>query len=131
MRKTRTIAGLIAIVFAISMWAGCASLVKNSAATLSASNSLYHIAMETVVALQNEGVLTLDDRVKINDLARKYKNAHNLAVDALLIYAATKDAADEEKLQVALAQAIASWADLAALINSFEPGALPSEIGGV
>jgi hypothetical protein len=127
--KKRYSYGLCAILLVI-MLAGCAHLVQNSAATLSASKNFYDLAMTTTADLQKAGVIDQAKRDQINGVATIYMKAHNVAVDALITYNATNLAVDKDKLSTAILKAIAAWADVAGLVNAIKPGALPTKLGG-
>jgi hypothetical protein len=117
--------GFLAVVL-IAVLMNCASFVKTSYVTLNESKDLYTLAMTTVANLQTQGVISVDQRAKINQIAKIYKESHNMAVDALTVYKQTNSAADKDKVIVAIATAASKWQQVASLINAIKPGLVPA-----
>lgn len=125
----------IPLILILVLASGCATLfkdpVKTSYVTLNMSNDFYMTAMSIAVDLQDQGLITDTQRGEINRIANIYYDVHNLAVDALEIYAKTDKAEDKEKLLTALALVAEKWANLAAFINEFiedEADKLPTKM---
>jgi len=106
----------------------CASFINTSYVTLNESKDFYTIAMSSAASLQTQGLITLAQRDEINKVAKIYKEAHNLAVDALSAYKTTSLAADKDKVIIAIAQAASRWEAVAALINAIKPGLVPATL---
>jgi hypothetical protein len=121
MRKAMRVA--IPLILILALVSGCATLfdnpVKTSFVTLNTSHDFYMTAMSIVVDLQGQGLITQAQRDEINRIANIYYDTHNLAGDALEVYAKTDAAEDKEKLLTALALVAQKWANLAAFINEF------------
>ena len=131
LKRRRSLAATGAvIVLAIVLAASCASLVKNSAATLTASQDLYDIAMKVVRELQDEGIIDQEMRLEINKVANIYFDAHNVALDALIMYNAVETSENKDALKAAMEKASQAWDDVQSLINSIRPGTVPVELGG-
>lgn len=102
--------------------------MKAAYVTLSTSQDFYMKGMQDVADLQSQGIISAEQRVKINDVARIFKNAHNVAVDALATWYKTGQPSDKAKFEIVFAEAAAKWGDLALLINSFKPGTVPGTL---
>lgn len=118
---------LLATVLLVSMIA-CISFVKTSYVTLNESKDLYYTAMGIVADFQSKGLIDQAKRDQINKVAKIYKEAHNLAVDALAVYKKTSDAGDKQKLIVAIAEATSQWTQVATLINAIKPGSIQATL---
>jgi hypothetical protein len=105
---------------------GCGSFLKTTYVPLNESKDLYDLAMTAVANLQKQGSIDQVKRDEINKVAKIYKEAHNLAVDALATYKITKLAADKDKVIVAISTAASKWVSVAALINAIKPGSVPT-----
>lgn len=105
----------------------CATVSFQKAAfvTLSESKDLYELSMTVVADFQKQGIINQVKRDQINKAAKIYKEAHNVAVDALAVYKKTSAAVDKDKLIVALSTAASKWQSVAALINAIKPGSVP------
>ncbi len=122
--KRKVLVGLLAMVMMVGLLS-CASFIKNSYVTLNSSKDFYYTAMGIVAELQAQKLIDQAKRDQINKIAKIYKEAHNTAVDALEVYRITSLASDKEKVTVAIANAVAKWAQVAALINAIKPNAVP------
>ena len=125
--KRKVLIGLLAMVMMVGLLS-CATFVKNSYVTLNSSKDFYYIAMGMVAELQAQKLIDQSKRDQINKIAKVYKEAHNTAVDALEVYKKTSLASDKEKVTVAIGNAVAKWAQVAALINAIKPNAVPSAL---
>lgn len=125
--KRKVLIGLLAMVMMVGLLS-CATFVKNSYVTLNSSKDFYYTAMGIVAELQTQGIINQVKRDQINKIAKVYKEAHNTAVDALEVYEKTSLASDKEKVTVAIGNAVAKWAQVAALINAIKPNAVPSAL---
>jgi hypothetical protein len=121
--KRKVFRGLLAMVLLMSLIA-CASFVKTSYVTLNESKDLYYTAMGITADFQAKGIINQAKRDEINKVAKIFKEAHNLAVDALATYQKTSLVADKDKLTTAIAEAISKWAQVAALINAIKAGSI-------
>jgi len=122
----RTLKRVLPVLFILILLVGCASFTKTSYVTLNESKDLYYMAMDSVANLQAQKLITAQQRENINKYAKIYKEAHNTAVTALSVYKQTGLAADKDKVITAIAQAAASWAQVAKLINAIRPGTVPA-----
>lgn len=122
--KRKVLIGLLAMVMMVGLLS-CATFVKNSYVTLNSSKDFYYTAMGIVAELQAQKLIDQAKRDQINKIAKIYKEAHNTAVDALEVYEKTSLASDKEKVTVAIGNAVAKWAQVAALINAIKPNAVP------
>lgn len=129
-RRGSLAAAAATMLLVVVLAASCASLVKNSAATLSASADLYNIAMTVVRELQDEGIISDEQRLEINKVANIYFDAHNVALDALIAYNAAKNAEKKDALKAAMDKVNESWDDVQSLINSIRPNSVPASLGG-
>lgn len=77
---------------------------------------------------QSKGIIDQAKRNEINKVAKIFKEAHNLAVDALATYQKTSLAADKDKLTIAIADAISKWTQVAALINAIKAGSIQATL---
>ena len=116
------------LVIALLVCVSCATFVKNSYVTLNESKDLYYTAMGVAADFQAKGIIDQGKRDEINKAAKIFKEAHNLAVDALNVYNKTSLATDRDKFSVALAGAIASWTQVANLINAIKPNTIQSSL---
>lgn len=127
MIRRRTLPVLLSIMLLVSMIA-CASFVKTSYVTLNESKDLYYTAMGIVADFQSKGLIDQVKRDQINKVAKIYKEAHNTAVDALVVYQKTSLAGDKQKLITAIAEATSKWTQVATLINAIKPGSIQATI---
>jgi GTP cyclohydrolase III len=125
MRKFRISVVIFLVLFVL---AACANIISNSYKTLSISKTFYDSAMKATADLQNQGLITAEKRAEINKIAKVYKDAHNVAVDALEVYAKTNSVSDKDKLVTALSSAASKWAGVAKLINTIKPGIVPASL---
>lgn len=125
--KRKVFIGLLAMVLLISL-ISCASFIKNSYVTLNESKDLYYTAMGMTADFQAKGIINQAKRDEINKVAKIFKEAHNLAVDALATYQKTSLAADKDKLTILIADAVSKWAQVAALINAIKAGSIRSTL---
>lgn len=125
--KRKVLIGLLAMVMMVGLLS-CATFVKNSYVTFNSSKDFYYTAMGIVAELQDQKLIDQAKRDQINKIAKIYKEAHNTAVDALEVYKKTSLASDKEKVTIAIANAVAKWAQVAALINAIKPNAVPSAL---
>lgn len=109
--------------------AACAGLIKNTYVALSISKVSYDKAMISVTDFQKQGLVTTQQREEINKVAKIFKEAHNVLVDALEVYARTGLAVDKEKVITAMSLATSKWAQVAKLINAIKPGTVNSTFG--
>ena len=122
---------ILVSLFVMVLLAGllsCASFIKNSYITLNESRDLYYTAMGVASDFQAKGVIDQAKRDEINKAAKIYKEAHNLAVDALAVYKRTSLAVDKEKFSTALSVVFTKWAQVAALINAIRANTIQSTI---
>lgn len=126
MKRTKFLP-VLAILMLVAL-ASCASLIKTSYVALNSSKDFYDISMKSVADLQAQGLIDQTKRAQINVLAKAYKEAHNLAVDALATYAATNSVADKDKLLTAMTEASKRWAQVAVLINAIRPNTVPQNL---
>ena len=119
------------IMLAITLLAvvGCAGLIKNSYTSLAVSKTTYYTAMGAVADFQAQGLISQTQRDQINKVAKIFKDAHNVATDALEVYKKTSSVGDKEKLITAIASAASKWADVARLINAIKPNTVPEKFG--
>ncbi len=122
--KRKVLVGFVTLVLLVGLM-GCATFVKNSYVTLNSSKDFYYTAMGIVAELQAQKLIDQAKRDQINKVAKVYKEAHNTAVDALDVYKKTSLVSDKEKVTTAIANAVAKWAQVAALINAIKPNAVP------
>lgn len=113
------------LLFCVALALSCATFGKNTYVTLSTTRSFYFQAMEAVVDLQEQELVTPEKRAEINRVAKIYKEAHNAAVDAFTVYKLTKSAEDKDKLVLAIVAAASKWQSVASLINAIKPGTIP------
>jgi len=106
----------------------CASFEKTIYVTLNESMDLYYTSMGIAADFQSKGVIDQAKRDQINKAAKIYKEAHNLAVDALAAYKKTSLAEDKQKLTVALLATASEWAQVAKLINAIKPGTIQATL---
>ena len=125
MRKFKILSVLVLCVFLVA----CASLISNSYKSLAISKVTYDTALKAAADFQSKGLITQDQRDQINKAAKLFKAAHNVAVDALEVYATTDLASDKAKLFTALATAASKWEDVAKLINTIKPNTVPAKFG--
>lgn len=118
----------LVMVILMSLMA-CAGVIKDSYVSLTISKSAYDKAMLSVADLQMKGMITDAKRAEINKAAKIYKESHNVAVDALEVYARTNLAVDKEKLVTALSLVTSKWAQMADLINAIKPGTVNRQFG--
>ncbi len=123
-RKVRFI---IPLLLSLSLIA-CATFVKTSYVTLNESKDLYYTAMGMVADFQSKEIINQAKRDEINKIAKIFKEAHNLAVDALVTYQKTSLAADKDKLTTLIADAVSKWAQVAALINAIKAGSIQTTL---
>lgn len=124
--KTKWLA--IALVLVMVAVAGCASLIQTSYVTLNASKNLYELTREVAKDLYADGKIDDAQAQEINRVAKIYREAHNLAKDALEVYAVTESAEDKEALKEAVRLAGEKWKNVADLINAIQPGSVPRTI---
>jgi hypothetical protein len=75
---------------------GCASNFNSSAAkSLAVSNQIYDTTLSILADLYAQDMLSEEAKAKVIEIGTEYMAAHNLAVDALLIYIET--GTDEDK----------------------------------
>ena len=125
--KRKVFIGLLAMVLLVGL-ISCAGFIKNSYVTLNESKDLYYTAMGITADFQSKGIIDQAKRDQINKAAKIYKEAHNLAVDALVIYKKTSLAEDKQKFIVAFSEAVSRWAQVATLINAIQPGSIQATI---
>jgi hypothetical protein len=125
MRK-RIASVLLAMVLMIGLIQACS--LKSAYVTLNTSQSAYMTGMQAVADLQGKGLISVEQRTKINDVARIFKNTHNIAVDAMAVWYKTGLPSDKSKFEIAFLEAATKWADLAILVNSFKSGTLPEQL---
>lgn len=70
--------------------------------TLTTSQNVYNMTMESVSSMQAIGVISAEKRLEINNIAGKYRLAHIAAARALYVYKALSDATNADKLQVSI-----------------------------
>lgn len=109
--------------------ASCAGLIKNTYVALSISKASYNKAMFSVADFQKQGLVTAQQRDEINKVAGIFKEAHNVLVDALEVYARTELAGDKDKVLTAMTSAASKWSQVAKLINAIKPGTVNVEFG--
>lgn len=125
--RRRFLPVLLSIVLMASMIA-CASFIKNSSVALNESKDLYYTAMGITADFQAKGLIDQTKRDQINKVAKIYKEAHNTAVDALVVYKKTNDAGDKQKFTTAFAEAVSKWTQVANLINAIKAGSIQSNL---
>ena len=118
----RRISLFLVMVVMMAMVVSCAGFISNSYTTLSISKSFYDSAMKATADFQRDGLIDQAKRDQINKLAKIYKEAHNVAVDALEVYARTKAGADKDKVVIAMAGVASKWVSVATLINAIKSG---------
>lgn len=123
--RRKLLTGILSLVLLAGL-ISCASFTKTAYVSLNESKDLYTLAMTTVASLQTQGVIKPEQRENINKVAKIYKEAHNLAVDALAVYKTTGLAADKDKVIIAIAGAASRWQSVAALINAIKPNTVQS-----
>ena len=128
MKKHMKIVPLI-LILAI-MLAGCASFHKTSSITVATSKNLYYQARAAARELNAQGLIDEETKAQINEAAKIYKAAHNVAQAALEVYTITETKETKMQLQVAIAEAALRWMEVAKLINMIKPGLVPEEILG-
>ena len=122
MKKYRTIA--VSVLVSICLVA-CATFVKNSYVALDGTGVTYNVAMTGVSAAQLAGKITPEQRATINKGGLVFYSTYQVAVDALLAYNQNSSATGQQAVQIAVTQLLANWLDVANLINSILPGAVP------
>ena len=125
MKKQLVLAPILLACFLLS----CANLISNSYKSLAISKTTYDTVMLVTADLQKQGLIDQTKRDIINLAARRFKAAHNVAVDALEVYAKTGSAASKDKLLTAISNAASKWADVAILINAIKPGRVTEKFG--
>jgi hypothetical protein len=103
---------------------GSRTFIQNTYATMYIAGTTYDTAMKTISALQAQGKITQAQRDEVNKYANQFYVAYHSAVDAFATYQKTSSAADQDKLNVALAGIVSTWATLAANVNRLVPNAL-------
>jgi hypothetical protein len=85
--------------------AGCASVSFEKYAFIALDNSktLYITGGQVIAKLYKEGKVSDGDKTKFIESGKQFKLAWDASQAALEIYVKTKNAADEQKLQVAFA----------------------------
>lgn len=125
MRTKKIAKGFIAIMLTLAL-VGCAGFLENTYKGEYVSASAYSVGMQTISNLQKAGTITADVRAKVNAKALIFYNSYMVAVDALATYYQAKDQNSQQIVQTAITAMFASWADLAALINSIVPNTVPT-----
>lgn len=100
-RHKKLLYGVAAFMVLVGMVA-CAynvGYVKTTYDMLAVSQTSYDMAMSTAVDLYRQGRITDSDKEKIFAKGKEFALAHNAAVDALVSYAETRDAADQELME--------------------------------
>lgn len=124
MKKVKFIIPILLLLFLVA----CAGFIKTSYVTLNESRDLYYTAMGITADFQSKGLIDQAKRDQINKVAKIYKEAHTVAVDALVVYKKTSLAEDKQKVTTALLEAFSKWAQVAALINAIKPGSIQATL---
>lgn len=120
--KTRS---LIAVLMIPLFLLACATFVKNSYIGIDGTAVSYATIMTGVSAAQATGKITADQRANINKYALIEKSLIFAACDALVAYNDNSSTTLQGNVATAISALLANWVDMANLINSILPGAVP------
>jgi GTP cyclohydrolase III len=124
MRAARILLPIILLVALVA----CATFSQNTYRTLYTAGTSYDMAMNTVVTLQKQGVISEAQRKEINTLANFYYVAYQTSVTAFETWKKTDTAADKVKVQTVLFNVFSKWREFAAYVNRLRPSTLPPEL---
>lgn len=117
MNKRKSLFLFVSLVVLMFSFA-CATVDKTSYKTLYVSQTTYDTTMTMLGDLYKQGKITEKQKQKIIDKAKKYKEAHNLAVNAFLKYKESGLTTDEENYLIMISKASVL---LAEFINLAKP----------
>ena len=120
MGKRNSIYFLLALCLAFI--AGCsynASTVKTSYQALAVSQQSYDGAMTVFAGLVADGMIDEGTKMEVIEAASIYAQAHNSAIEALLIYKETENASDLELYQKQMALVSVALSDLMDIVKPY------------
>lgn len=117
------ICSLMVVVF-FSVF-GCATFVKNSYITMDSTAVTYNTVMTAVGSATVAGKITADQRANINKYGLIVYNSFIALDDALVAYNDNSSTTLQGTITTAISALLANWLDMANLINSIIPGAVP------
>ena len=103
--RTNIVVWMAAMLMLMVMYgAACDDFVKTSYQTLSVSKQTYDTTLSVMGDLYKQGKLTEVQKDKAIELGWIYKEAHNMAVLALVVYDASNNSADKGAFEAAIAE---------------------------
>ena len=100
---------------------GCATqnFKTNAYKTLAAGAAIYESGYPAFLELHQKGLISDAQKVAGKELAIKYWAAYHAATDALIAYDAVDSAANQDRVRVALAEAVRCLSTLSAYVQPF------------
>lgn len=113
---SRVLIGLLMCFIAF----GCSSKMEQRAySTLSISQTTYDTTLSVLSDLYKQGKITTEKKNEIVEKARDYKEAHNLAVKAFVLYKESGLVKDEQDYLIAMTKATALLAEFLHLAEPY------------
>ena len=104
---------MFALFFVVMVFfAGCGGFTKNAYRSLGVSYGAYHVALSGMGDLYQEKLIGKDIKDKAIEYGRTWKDAHNVAVDALATYQAANTDPNKQTAEAKLAAASEAMARL-------------------
>jgi hypothetical protein len=117
MRRKLLLFGLLFV--ALSIVAACGGFTKNAYRSLGVSYGSYHLVLTGMGDLYKEHLIGKDVKDKAIEYGRTWKEAHNMAVDALALYEQVRTDPNKQTAEAKLAAASEAMARLLAYCRPY------------
>ena len=117
--KRKFLVPILMLAILLTACAYNASLVKTSYDILMVAQTSYDTSMKMIASLDKQGLLDPEDKVRVLAAGHIYHQAHNSAVESLVIYKETGSATDRELLEKQITLVSNAIADLLTIIRPF------------
>ena len=108
----------VLVLLCFALVAGCkGTFTANAYKTLSSSATVYDTSMKAAADLHIQGLVSDQEKAEIIEFGNKYRQAHQAAVTALTAYERTRQATDQDKVMVALAEFSKVFGELMAYLR--------------